>query len=368
MISPHTRAVLDSDASITLQASPYTYVRAIVMESALLKEQDYAKLLKMQLSEIIQFLEESTYKKEIDELAVSEQGIQLIEHAVHRNFRRAVEKLRRISDDNLRLLVDVYLWRNDIQNIKTLIRAKHSGEVASRVQNLFVPGTFTKDELLAIYNKSVAVEDVLKQTDLPFMRDALSVYTEGGLNAVESAMTKAYYEQTLQIAKRIKGEGETLREFLMLEVDAMNILTVLKLKEEGAGIEQIHNYLAMPKHTMGEQHIDDYRRRNLLNKLLHAHDVAECFAILEKTRFKGMLTRGHALYEKTGSLLDVERDLQSYVLRRATLLTHQHPLSVDVVLGYLFAKVIEIRNIFMLIKGKQLRVPEQFLEQELVIA
>jgi V/A-type H+/Na+-transporting ATPase subunit C len=362
---PQTRALLESTKTISLHTSPYTYVRTIVMESKLLDEHEYAKLLKMDLSEIIQYLEETTYKKEIDELAVHESGVQLVEHAVHRNFRRAVEKLRRISDDTLRFLVDVYLWRNDVQNIKTILRAKLNNEKIERVQNMFIPGSITKEELLALY-RLPTVEDILQKTNLPFLKQPLALYREVGLAAFESAMTKAYYESTLTIAQRIAGEGGALREFLLLEVDVINILTILKLKHEGALPERITNYLIYEP-VSSEVSLGSQTRKRLLTKLIAAPDVPTAFAVLEKTRFKTAITTAAKSYTEKRSLLEAERELQAYLLRKAILLIHQNPLSVDVVVGYLFAKVNEIRNIFMLIKGKQLGVPTAFLEAELIM-
>jgi V/A-type H+/Na+-transporting ATPase subunit C len=351
---------------IRLQPSPYAYVRTVVMRSSLFKAHDYAKMVKMQLSEIIQFLEESSYKREIDELAVSESGVQLIEHSVHRNFRRAVEKLHRISDENIRYLVDIYLWRNDIQNIKTILRAKLGNEPKSKVQNMFVPGTIKKEQLLQYYDLAT-LEDMLSRMNHPLPVNMLAVYKSGGLPALESELTKAYYKTTFAAAKEIRGGGDALKEFLQLEVDMMNITTIFKLKRENATPEHIEQYLIRDDVENKLLHITEQTRSHFLDKLVKAKNLDECFALLEKTPFRHAIGEAQQKYAQTGSLLQLERNLQSYLLKYTTRIAHKHPLSADIVLSYLFAKVNEIRNIFMLIKGKQLGVPESFLEEELVI-
>ena len=347
---------------IRLSSSPYTFVRTIVMEAALFRSSDYAKLLKMDLPEIIQFLEETTYRREIDELAVSEQGVQLIEHSVQRNFRHAVEKLRRISEPELRYLIDAYLWRNDIMNVETLVRAKRSSEKPERVQNLFIPGTIPKDELMRLYRLE-SVEALLEHLDMPFAQGIFTVYRDHGIPGFEAELTKRYYETTLAIAERIKGGGDIFRDFLQLEVSITNIMTVLKLKQEGASAEQIGQYLIRER----SDGLRQASRARLLQKLVEAASVEECFPILSSSWLRHALEDAASNYSRTGSLLDTERDLQRFLLRRTTLLTHQHPLSVDVVLGYLFEKVNEKRNIFIIVKGKQLGMPEAFIEQELII-
>lgn len=365
MLTAYSRDRLASADSIRLSGSPYTYVRTIVMESELLQKEDYDKLLKMQLTEMIQFLEESTYREEIDELAIIEEGVQLVEHAVQRNFRRAVEKLRRISEDELKVLIDVYLWRNDIQNYKTLIRAKYQKLAPERVANLFIPGTTTKIELLALYSKPTA-EDIIDALEFPYPFDAKKLFKEHGLSRLETEMTKSYYRMTINVAQRIYGQQAVLREFLTTEVEVINLLTVLKLKRENATEERIRQELIEIKENSDDL-LSLARHQHVIQKLLEANNIDACFVALGKTKYREAAANAEHGWREEHSLLALERELNSYLLRRAVLLTHRNPLSIDVVLAYLFAKVYETRNIFVLIKGKQLNVDNNIIEKELVI-
>ena len=65
--------------------------------------------------------------------------------------------------------------------------------------------------------------------------------------------------------------------------------------------------------------------------------------------------------------LSVILHLNHYLLDRAALLLHQNPLSIDVILGYMFAKEVEIRNLKTLIKGRQLGLDEDFINRELIV-
>ena len=67
-------------------------------------------------------------------------------------------------------------------------------------------------------------------------------------------------------------------------------------------------------------------------------------------------------------LSTLDSALQSYLLRKNTLLMHQHPLSIDVILGYMLAKEAEIRNLQLLIKGKELGLKDAFIEEHLATA
>ena len=63
----------------------------------------------------------------------------------------------------------------------------------------------------------------------------------------------------------------------------------------------------------------------------------------------------------------IENALDKFLLKESTLLLHQNPLTVSVILGFMYAKEIEVKNLRMLVKGKQLGLEEEFIEQQLVI-
>ena len=103
---------------------PYTYVRTAVMKSLLFKKDDYDKMLKMGFNEIAKLLQESHYKKEINELATEHSGADLLEMALNRNLSGSFKKLIRISTSELTLLIKEYAIRKDIEDINTILRGK----------------------------------------------------------------------------------------------------------------------------------------------------------------------------------------------------------------------------------------------------
>ena len=103
---------------------PYTYVRTVVMKSLLFKKQDYEKMLKMSFNEIAKFMQDSNYKKEINELATEYSGADLLELALNKNISASFKKLMRISPNELALVIKEYIKRKDIEDIKTIMRGK----------------------------------------------------------------------------------------------------------------------------------------------------------------------------------------------------------------------------------------------------
>ena len=86
---------------IKLKKYPYTYVRTAVMKSFLFKSHDYHKIIKMSFSEIAKFLQDTSYKKEITELAAKYSGPDLIELALNMSLANSFKKLIRICPNGL---------------------------------------------------------------------------------------------------------------------------------------------------------------------------------------------------------------------------------------------------------------------------
>ena len=64
--------------------------------------------------------------------------------------------------------------------------------------------------------------------------------------------------------------------------------------------------------------------------------------------------------------------IESKIDKRAILIVQklisQKPLSADIIIGYLFAKEIEMRNIRLISKAKEFGLSDEFLENQLVVA
>ncbi len=340
--------------NIRLGFYPYTYARVSAMKGLLLKPQDYSKLMKMKLAEITKFLEESEYKKEIDELSLHHEGAELLERALNKNLQHAFEKLKRISPEILGRVINAYLIRRDVWNLKTVIRGKFTNEQPEKIKRLLLPiGNFSMaflEQLAAMET----IESVVKAIgdEVVALREVMQAFEKDkDLFALEHALDTYYYSEVFTFAESLH-EGKLFANFLKHGIDINNISILLRLKKEGVPKEKITEYLMFPGYRIGKQ--------ELLRLVTLPFDD-----VLLALETKGMLRRTDKEQE---SLIELDVQLTNSLLRGAMLLLHQNPLSVDVILGYMLAKDVEIRNLKTLIKGKELGVEEPFIEQALVIA
>jgi len=344
---------------IRLGLYPYTYVRTIVMKSLLLKKEDYDKLMKMSLSEIAKFLQDSEYKEEINKLASNYSGAELIERALNQNMIRRFNKLKRISPHNLNLLINAYLKREDIFNIKTILRGKYTKTDDKEIESLLLPvGTLSKKFLLNLLKKQT-IEEILKNLkiiDFQQIEKAYELFKKNNmLIEIENVLDKHYYNNILKFLEGVPKQGKLFKEFLEAEIEILNIITMLRLKKENLDKEEIKKYLFLEK-------MDTY-----YEKLLDTKNFEEFLSLLEKSEYKNIIKEAIKRVNEDKSIIPVEMKLYKYLLEKSALLQHQHPLSIDIILGYMFAKEIETRNLRVIVKGKQLNLSNEFIENQLVI-
>jgi len=344
---------------LELGTYPYTYVRTAVMKSLLFKKDDYDKMLKMSFNEIAKFMQESNYKKEINELATQYSGSDLLEIALNRNLADSFKKLIRISPSGLGLLIREYTIRKDIDDIKTILRGKFTGaEEKLVIDSITAAGTLSLEYLTSLLKKD-SIEEILKNNKImafDLLKDGLNELNEKKtLVGIENAFDKFYYKHMIKFSKLLPKQGALFREFLMKEVEILNILTLLRLKKTKFDKEAIKKFI-----------IPSGFKSSILMSLADVDDLEELSRALEKTEFKDVVKKGFEEFKEKGSLITLETDLYKYLLKQAITMLHLHPLSVDVILGYMFAKDIEVRNLKIIVKGKQLGLSEEFIGSQLV--
>ena len=95
-------------------------------------------------------------------------------------------------------------------------------------------------------------------------------------------------------------------------------------------------------------------------------DVSGIIKEMENTDFKEVVEKYNKEAEKV-NFTDLEIYLDKFLLEQSRKLIRQHPMSVDVILGYMFLKDLEVKNLSRIIKAKQLSLSEEFIEKTIVI-
>ncbi len=326
------------------------------MRSNLLQEKDYERMMKMTVSEITKTLQNLHYKEDIDALGGAYTTTELIEKALSRNRDRSFQKLRRIcqGDDDLIELVDAYLERYDLFNIKTVLRAIKTGQKDEATDLLSNAGINDKEFYQETLRLNSIEEAIQKLSTTKFVNLSMR---DKSLQEIENLLEKSYYQELLDMANNIPKQVNLFKEFILNEIDVVNILTLLRLKKENVSNEKIRELLIIPERDVG---------RYFLEKVINNDSVENILEQLKDSDYGEMIEKAMERYEETQSLMPIEKELKRALLEKSVLMLHKDILSPSVILGYMFAKDVEIRNLRIIIKGKKFDLDEEFIKKELV--
>lgn len=327
---------------------PYTYARVSAMKSKLLGRQDYDKLMKMTVGEIIKFLSENEYKKEIEKLGVIKEGIDLFESALLKSVTNTYNKLKRISDIEIKKLIDTYLIKNDIHNVKTILRGTFLKKDKEETKKLLIGATKNSYNYFEVLLKLDNPEKIINKLfflETSKIKKAIKSYQDSeNLILIENLLDHYMYDQLFELQLTLP-EDSTIKGYLRAEIQAINLKILLRLKNEGKSAKDIIPLLIKPKRS---------------TVTLADKSYTDIIKYMKETMFKEAT--------KENNLLSIEAQIDKRAILIVSKLLHQKPLSADIIMGYLFAKEIEMRNLRLIVKAKEFGLDNDFVESQLVVA
>ncbi len=348
------------DQKIDYRFNPYTFARVYAMKGLLLKKQDYDKIMKMDPSEIIKFLQEGVYNEDINAMAMKYSGIRLIEIALNKSLAKSFLKLRQIADENIRALMDEYLKRYDIWNIKNILRARLVNSKEEELDELLFPvGSLKLKKLKEMFKKNSTKEIIeeAKLISIDGMKDAIERYDASkDLSEIENLLDYNYYSSTLSFSRKLPKKGKLLSDFFVYEIEIYNLKLILKKIFFKLDKNNIEKFLI-------------YQGRNLsepfLKNLLQLDSILPFIREIKKTQYRRIFESEKD--DISDPLLKYDVLFEEFLLKKRLLLFHQHPLTVDVILGFMFIKEIEVKNLKIIIKSKKLEINEDYIKKMIII-
>ena len=335
---------------------PYINARVKVMKSRLLPPSRLEELLQApDLGAFIQGLTETPYNMELQEALSRFTGVRAVDEALSQNFYHAARRILSFADGPPRRQIEVVLLRYDLQNLRAIVRGRHTGKNGDEVLATVYPGGTLSEAKL---------RELLQQPDLRAIADTLVTWMHplgralregvdaaqrsGGLLDIEMALDRAYAQHGLRVADG-EGDGEaTFRRFLGAEITATNVKTALKLRR------------------MKELSREERERFYILGgglsleRFLAVADPQSSLAEVAGLRVFGAALVG------TDNLVEMERAIDRAAHQMAAQLSLGDPLSLDVVIGYLARKAAEVSNLRVIAHAKLLGLATDVARQELV--
>jgi V/A-type H+-transporting ATPase subunit C len=341
---------------------PYVCARVRAKRAFLLPYDTYRKLLLMDIHEIARFLGESFYKKEINEVGLKSTGDHLIESALNKNIAAVYQQILGYCEGDLNTMLSAYLEREDIWNIKAILRGKsYNAKPEEILKAVRSSGKYPEEYWQNIVQKGKTVQEtieILKGND--YYETIKTFVQDWELHPAEceNKLEQAYYRLLLNSVHSRSEPNRLFLEFIREEINLVNIKTLFMAKFESVEPDSLLTMIIpggkIPEKTM--------------QLLINAPDFKLFLEELQKISEYQMIRDTIGTIEQTGSLSQVIRILEKEHLTKATKKSYLHPLSILPILDYVIRKRIEIENLRIIIRAKEKGLSDQVINQLLVIS
>ncbi len=338
---------------------PYVTARVRAKRASLLPKDTYDRLLLMEIPEIARFLGEREYKAEMLELGARYSGVDLIENATSLNLAETFSQIYGYSQGSLRAMVGWYLDRYDLQNMKTIVRAKiHGADRADVEEDLVAAGSLDADFLDELVD-APTLEDVFRALSGTIYANALSILGKKpsqleNWSDWEDLVSRLYYAELLQSVPPSTEPNKLMRRFIEREIDLVNLKTLLRAWAAKAKFEREIFLEGGEELTVEDLHeMVTMEKAALLQRLAEYSFYEDIATDLEKLEETGI-----------GALM---RRVEKVHLMEASRYAHLHPLSILPILDFIVRKDREVQNIRIIARGKESGLSTDVIRDLLVV-
>ena len=321
-------------------------------------------LLRPDLDSLIVDLQKTPYRQELETACLRGTGITCLEAALRSHLVKTCRKiLKMFGDSEESRYVRIFLNRWDVHNLKTILRGKNIHSPASEIQECLVPaGTLDEATLLELINQADLrnVIDLLATWRVDYAR-ALTPHIEEWsrtreLLVLEHALDRYYFEYARDAVSGKSPESIALRGLVGVEIDVTNLKTVLTFIRDRVKVEEGDRFLlegggALQKKVLREMITDG----NLPAALRRLEGTP--YAFLQRRCEESVACGPHSL---------LINELDQYLLRQGASLFRSDPLSVTVVIGYLYLLMTEVTNLRIIARCRDAGLSDEELEAELI--
>lgn len=356
----------------------YDYANARIrgLRGRLLRQKDLDALAGLPaVADVVAWLGRTDYAPEVEAAEEHASGVALVDEAARRNLERRVRAATRAFEaeapgvpTSARRLVGVLVARYDLFNLVTILRARAAGSAPAAVLTALLPaGELGESQLARLAESRDVGRFVLeaRRTGLPYLQDLVADRRgrelSQSVSGLETALRRAFLRWAeAQLERRGGQNTQIVREALALEVDASNLLIVLRLARAGVRVDRgTLASLLLPGGSIPVERIGVAPERA---SPLQALDSLRGSPFVRALAVR--LTLG-TLFDETA---DVEWATERYLGRWAEAQVFRDPLGIALALAYLAAKVSEARALRLLARGVAARWPRARLRSLLAAA
>jgi len=344
--------------------SAYINARVRGMKSSLLPKTELSAMLDHgRLDGMAETLLKTPYEEEMAESLSRYQGAEAIEDAVSRNLVHTFAKLRRMCQEETRLLAEIVISRWDLGAVKSLLRNRHQGLDAATGERSLEPSPSmpqaVQQELASLDSMDGLVRGLAAWNSelCRGLLAALPAYQESGnLRVLEERLDRAYFVENVRRLEDMESDdARFVYDLLRWEIDRINLRRIFEPRPAGVGVEEVLREV-LPKGTLGEQ---------VLRDIASAGSPDRAAELVTRTAY-GDMAEALESFAETGKFSRLERQFEFEYLERLKRAVQRQSLGLAILLRYAWLQYNEVTNLRLIAHGLAVNLPKQRIEQELV--
>jgi len=318
------------------------------------------------LDSFVYRLEASDYGPLLEKARLTLAGIDAVSYALQMALSQAYFWVYEMSERRYRTLLAALATKWDIQDMKTIIRAKATGVGLSEYDSAFVGvGVSISADNIRALAQQASLEDVVALAltwNLPYRQ----AFTRG-LEAYYLSEQVADFELQLDHAylnwarTRFRGSGDAgrfARSVFGQEVDRLNFDTLVRLVDTSDVIEDPLSYF-----LEGGCYLDKKKFKSLVD----CEDLYHLVDELGIPVYTKAVKAGYEEYLLTGHLSEFERMLEAQLTRQTIEAGYKDILGFGVALSYLTAKQNEVTNLNIIAHGVNRQIDPGIIRKDLTL-
>lgn len=329
-------------------------------------------LVGMRLHQICSVLENTPYKAEISEVKAKGLSSISFEDILLKNFIKTYEELIEISPKDIRLLLTAMLMKFEANCVKTLLRAKEADLSAEEAMKYIVPvGRLSEDRCISILETSENITDVIDSiSDMEYevvLEKAFANYLkEKTFYLLEVALDRHVYHKIWNAAGKLWGlDKKIARTVVGLEIDSVNIKTILRCKATGISEYQTKLYLISVSEVLGEKELQEAMNcLDMQSIIVSLAESVKCARARDHSYILRKLQESYA-----SSLTAVETILDKGLLETNLKIIKRYTpyFNIGLLLAFLNLKWFEVKNLMAIIRGSEAGIAPDRVKKLLII-
>ncbi len=334
----------------------YLITRAHGLSTHLLLQDNYKTLLKSKdLTSLVEYLLRSDYGSEISKIPSEKISALTLSQVVYSVLTSRFYHLINIAPSDVKKFLELYTERFIIENVKRILRAKHSSTKITNDMLIPIPREY------ALINFSAMIESATLQDSLELLKatkyyqilDWFSLYRKYGIVTIlEYALDKIYFEKIWKETERLPDSRET-KLIIGSEIDLKNISLIIDLRARDIGPETILSISFKPIRLRDED----------VNQMAKAR-LDTIPDILMRTPYQNLAQRLKETIESK-KLEKIDYIISDEIYNQTKTIMVRYPNSFSFVIGYLIMTEIEAHNLIALITAKELGLKEDEIKESL---